>query len=152
MANGGAAEKPRTLVSDRVYGGVAVIALVLALWFIIRGGESDTTTVERSPRLTIEDPRPGATLDQPLTVIFQARTELRPDGSNAAGTRHVHARVGATELMPGSVDVRQVRGTTYQWTLPRLPAGPAVLRLYWSDAAHQPIPGTESDSLSIVVR
>ena len=89
---------------------------------------------------------------QPVTVIFQARIELRPDGSNAAGTRHVHARVGATELMPGTVDVRQVRGTMYQWTLPRLPAGPAVLRLYWSDAAHQPIPGTESDSLSIIVR
>ena len=84
--------------------------------------------------------------------MFSAGTELRPDGSNAAGTRHVHARVGATELMPGPVDVQQVSGSTYRWTLPRLPSGPATLRLYWSDASHKPIPGAESDSLSIVVR
>ena len=151
MTDHGAAEKPRTLVSDRVYGAVAVAAIVLALWFMVRGGESDTT-VERIPRLTVRDPAPGATLAQPVTVTFDARAELRPDGSNAAGTRHVHARIGATELMPGSVDVRQVSGTTYRWTLPRLPSGPATLRLYWSDAAHKPIPGAESDSVSIVVR
>jgi hypothetical protein len=151
MTDHGAAEKPRTLVSDRVYGAVAVVAIVLALWFMVRGGESDTT-VERSPRLTVQDPSPGATLSQPVTVTFDARTELRPDGSNAAGTRHVHARIGATELMPGTVDMQQVSGTTYRWTLPRLPAGPATLRLYWSDVAHKPIPGAESDSLSIVIR
>ncbi|HEU4557717.1 MAG TPA: hypothetical protein VFS20_07700 [Longimicrobium sp.] len=151
MTDHGAAEKPRTLVSDRVYGAVAAIAILLAIWFMIRGGESDTT-VERSPRLTVEDPRPGATLSQPVTVIFNARTELRPDGSNAAGTRHVHVRAGRYELMPGPADVQPVSGSTYRWTLPHLPPGPATLRLYWSDAAHKPIPGTESDSLQITVR
>lgn len=154
MTDNGAAEKPRALVSDRVYGAVAVIAIILALWFMIRGGESDTT-VERIPRLTVEAPTPGATLAQPVTVTFNARTELRPDGSSAAGTRHVHARVGTTELMPGPTDVQLVSGTTYRWTLPRLPhlpAGPAALRLFWSDAAHKPVPGTETDSLSIVIR
>ena len=152
MSNDGAAREPRTLTSDRVYGAIAEIAIVLALWFLVRGGESDTTQVERSPLLTVTDPRPGATLDQPVVVTFNARTELRPDGSNARATRHVHARIGATELMPGPTDVLPVSGTTYRWTLPRLPSGPAVLRLYWSDATHRPIPGAESDSVDVVIR
>jgi hypothetical protein len=150
--DGGAAREPRMLTSDKVYGAIAAIAIVLAIYFLVRGGASDTTSVDRAPRLTIEDPRPGATLGQPLVVTFNARTELRPDGSAAAGTRHVHARIGATELMPGSADVRAVDGTTYSWTMPRLPAGPAALRLYWSDASHRPIPGAQSDSVPIIIR
>lgn len=152
MSNDGAAQKPRTSTMDRIYGAVAAVAIVLAVFFLVRGGASDTTVADRAPRLTVEDPRPGATLDQPVVITFDARTELRPDGSAAGGTRHVHARIGATELMPGPVDVLPVSGTTYRWTLPRLPSGPASLRLYWSDATHRPIPGAQSDSVAIVVR
>jgi len=150
MVEDGTGGKTRGSAADRVYGGVAAIAIVLALWFLARGGEADTT-VERSPRLTVEDPRPGATLRQPVVLTFDARTELRPDGSSATGKRHVHARIGATELMPGPVDVRPVSGTTYRWTLPRLPAGPAALRLYWSDSTHLAIPGAESDSVAVTI-
>jgi len=146
------AAEPRLLTSDKVYGAIAVIAIVLAIFFLVRGGGSDTTAVDRAPRLTIQDPRPGAELGQPVVVTFDAGTELRPDGSAAGGTRHVHARIGATELMPGPVDVKAVSGTTYAWTLPRLPAGPAALRLYWSDASHQPIAGAQSDSVPVLVR
>jgi len=117
MTNDVAAERPRTLIADRIYGAVAVIAILLALFFLVRGGESDTTAVDRATRLTVEDPRPGATLDQPLVVTFNARTRLRPDGSDSAATRHVHLRIGATELMPGPGDVLPVSGTTYRWTL-----------------------------------
>ena len=138
-------------VTDKVYGAVGVIAIVLALWFLARGGEADTTKVDRAPRITIDDPRPGASLDQPLTVTFDARAELRPDGSDPAAGRHVHARVGAAELMPGSADVLRVSGTTYRWTLPRLPAGTTHVLLYWSDAAHRPIPGTTSDSVAVTI-
>ena len=153
MTNDVAAERPRTLIADRIYGAVAVIAILLALFFLVRGGESDTTAVDRATRLTVEDPRPGATLDQPLVVTFNARTRLRPDGSDSAATRHVHLRIGATELMPGPGDVLPVSGTTYRWTLQaRLPAGPTWLRLYWSDASHRPIPGAQSDSVAVIIR
>jgi hypothetical protein len=147
----GAGAKPRGLTADRVYGAVAAVAIVLALWFLVRGGASDTTAVGRSPRLTVEDPRPGATLAQPVVVTFDARTALRPDGSDAGAARHVHARIGATELMPGPTDVQSVSGTTYRWTLPRLPTGPAALRLYWSDATHRAIPGAQSDSVAVTI-
>jgi hypothetical protein len=152
MTDDVAADGPRTLVADRVYGAVAVVAIVLALYFLLRGGGSDTTAVDRAPPLTVEDPRSGATLDQPVVVTFDARTRLRPDGSNATATRHVHLRIGATELMPGPTDVLPVSGTIYRWTLPRVPSGPAWLRLYWSDATHLPIAGAGSDSVNVVIR
>lgn len=152
MTDDVAAERPRTLVADRVYGAIAVIAVLLALFFLFRGGETDTTVVDRPPPLTVREPLSGAELAQPVAVTFDARTPLRPDGSNPAATRHVHLRIGATELMPGPTDVQPVSGTTYRWTLPRLPSGPAWLRLYWSDAQHRPIPGAESDSVSVIIR
>jgi hypothetical protein len=140
--------------SDRVYGGIAVVAVLLALWFLVRGGPDDGGAVAatRPARITIEDPRPGAELDQPVTVIFDARTPLRADGTDTASSRHVHVDVGGTMLMPGPADVRPVGGTRYQWTLPRLPPGAAWLRAYWSDASHRPIPGATSDSVNVRIR
>ncbi|HSU17787.1 hypothetical protein [Longimicrobium sp.] len=142
----------RLSTTDRVYGAVAAIAIVLAVFFLFRGGGADATRVDRAPRITIEDPRPGADVDQPMVVTFNARTTLRPDGSDPAAGRHVHARIGATELMPGTADVQPAGGTRYRWTLPRLPAGAANVRLYWSDASHQPIPGAASDSVPVTIR
>jgi len=142
----------RLSTTDRVYGAVAAIAIVLAVFFLFRGGGADTTQVNRAPRLTIEDPRPKAEAAQPVIVTFDAHTALRPDGSDPAGGRHVHARVGASDLMPGTADVRPVDGTRYQWTLPRLPTGTTFLRLYWSDATHRPIPGATSDSVPVTIR
>jgi hypothetical protein len=55
-------------------------------------------------------------------------------------------------MMPGAADVRRVRGTTYRWTLPRLPSGAVWLRAYWSDANHRPIPGATSDSVNVTIR
>jgi hypothetical protein len=138
--------------TDKVYGAIAAIAIVLALWFLVRGGGADTTQVSRAPRITIDDPRPHAEVDQPIVVTFDARSRLRPDGSDSAFTRHVHADVGATMLMPGPTDVQRVSGTTYRWKLASVPPGTTFLRLYWADAAHRPIPGAASDSVPIVVR
>jgi hypothetical protein len=142
----------RLSTTDRVYGAVAAIAIVLAAYFLVRGGGADRTAADRAPRITIEDPRPRAGVAQPVVVTFDARAALRPDGSDPAAGRHVHARVGATELMPGTTDVRRLDGTRYQWTLPSLPAGPTYLRLYWSDAAHRAIPGAASDSVPVTIR
>lgn len=148
------ADAPRLTTSDRVYGGIAVAAVLLALWFLVRGGPADGArdAAGRAPRITIEDPRPGAELDQPVTLIFDARTALTADGTDTTSKRHVHVDVGGTMLMPGAADVRPVRGTVYRWTLPRLPSGAATLRAYWSDAGHRPIPGATSDSVEVRIR
>jgi hypothetical protein len=144
---------PRLTVSDRIYGGIAIVAIVLALWFLVRGGPGDTSAAAgRPPAITLVDPRPGAELDQPVTVTFDARTPLRADGTDTTSNRHVHVDAGGTMLMPGPADVRRVDGTTYRWTLPRLPSGPVWLRAYWSDATHRPIPGTSADSVNVRIR
>jgi len=139
---------PRLTASDRVYGAVAAVAIVLALWFLVRGGPADTS----APRITIVDPRPGARLTQPVTVTFDAKTLLRADGTDTTTSRHVHVDVAGAMLMPGPADVRPVRGTLYRWTLPSLPTGTVWLRAYWSDARHRPIPGPTADSVRVTVR
>jgi len=147
------ADAPGLTVSDRIYGGIAIVAIVLALWFLVRGGPSDgAAAAGRPPRITLIDPRPGAELDQPVTVTFSARTALRADGTDTTSNRHVHVNAGGVMLMPGPADVRRVDGTTYRWTLPRLPSGPVWLRAYWSDAAHRPIPGASGDSVNVRIR
>ncbi|MFL5382370.1 MAG: hypothetical protein ACJ8GN_07675 [Longimicrobiaceae bacterium] len=145
---------PRLTVSDRIYGGIAIVAVLLALWFLVRGGPGDTSAAApgRPPRITIGDPRPGAELDQPITVTFETRAPLRADGTDTTSNRHVHVDAGGAMLMPGSADVRRVEGTTYRWTLPRLPSGPVRLRAYWSDGAHRPIPGAPGDSVDVRIR
>jgi hypothetical protein len=138
----------RLTTSDRVYGAVAAIAIVLALWFLVRGGPADTS----APRIAIVDPRAGAELTQPVTVTFDAHTALRADGTDTTANRHVHVDAAGTMLMPGTADVQPVRGTTYRWTLPRLPSGSVWLRAYWSDATHRPIPGLTGDSVRVTIR
>ena len=153
MEDRDAAPPSRLTVSDKVYGAIAIVAIVLALVFLVRGGEGDTgVAAARAPRITIEDPRPGATLDQPLIVTFDARTAVGPDGADAAAPRHVHADVNGQMVMPAGGSVRSIGGTRYAWTLPRLPAGRATLRLYWSDAQHAPIAGASSDPVAITLR
>jgi hypothetical protein len=140
--------------SDRIYGAIALAALLLALWFLVRGGPADgaADAPSRPPRITIQDPRPGAELDQPVTVTFDARTPLRADGTDTTTSRHVHVDVGGAMLMPGPADVQPVRGTTYRWTLPRLPPGTAWVRAYWADDVHRPIPGATADSVNVRIR
>jgi hypothetical protein len=148
------AAAPGLTTSDRIYGGIALAAVLLALWFLVRGGPADGAagSASRPPRITISDPRPGVELDQPVTVTFDARTPLRADGTDTTSNRHVHVDVGGAMLMPGPADVRPVGGTTYRWTLPRLPAGAAAVVLYWSDSTHLPIPGAASDSVPVTIR
>src|SRR5215207_6724879 len=104
------ASAPRLTTSDRIYGGIALAAVLLALWFLVRGGPGDGAPdgTTRPTRITIEDPRPGGVLDQPVTVTVNARTPLRADGTDTTSNRHLHVDVGGTMLMPGPGDVRPV--------------------------------------------
>jgi hypothetical protein len=142
--------------TDRVFAVVGGAMLLLAAVFLVRSflpGGSDTGTPPAAPvpALAILSPAPGAEVEQPLEVVFDAGTELTlgPAGWEADG-RHVHLFAGGTEVMAGATDVARLRGTRYRWTLPRLPAGETSLRLTWSGADHRSMP--EGASAEVPVR
>jgi len=140
----------RLSTADRVYGTIGAAAVLLALFFLVRGGARDGDGAAAAPTLAILAPATGTEHPQPLAVRFDAGTEVTGSGLDPAAGRHVHARVDASELMPGPADVQPLGGTRYRWTLPRLPAGTHTVTLYWADAAHRPL--AEGASAPVVVR
>ena len=139
---------------DRVYGIVGAALAVLALFFLLRGGEADTGAAAPAvPRLSVVEPRDGAEAPLPLGVVFDAGVPLTagPMGWNAAG-RHVHLRVGGTELMAANRDIRPLGGTRYRWTVPSLPRGEQTLQLAWSDEQHRPLADGASRTVRVRVR
>jgi hypothetical protein len=153
LANDGDAGR-ETLTADRVYGAIAAVAILLALFFLVRGGPADGEAPRPGavPQLVLMEPAADGGVAQPITLRFDARTALAPDGSDTAARRHLHARIGRSEVMPGPTDVRRLDGTRHEWTLPRLPAGTHTLRLYWSDDLHRPLAEGASDSVVVQVR
>ncbi|MBD0319792.1 MAG: hypothetical protein ICV87_05630, partial [Gemmatimonadetes bacterium] len=139
MTETNTASRPAT---DRVYGIIAAALVLLALFFLFRGGPSDTGVAPAAgvPPLSIVEPREGAEVSLPAGVVFDAgtRLEVGPMGWNAGG-RHVHLLVGGTELMAGAAEVQPLGGNRYRWTVPSLPQGAQTLRLTWSDEAHRPL-------------
>lgn len=152
-----AAEQGERLASDRVFGVVGGVLLLLGLVFLVRSfGEGGSDTGARPaaaavPTLSILSPAPGAELAQPAAVELDAGTALvaGPTGWTAEG-RHLHLFAGGTELMATTAEMRHLGGTRYRWALPRLPAGETTLRLAWSDERHRTLP--EGASAPVPVR
>lgn len=132
------------LVADRVFGAIGAVLLLLGLVFLVRSflpGGSDTGAGPARgavPTLAILSPAPGAQVEQPLVVEFDAGTELvlGPTGWTADG-RHLHLFAGGTEVMATATELQPAGGTRYRWALPRLPAAETTLRLAWSDERHR---------------
>ena len=139
-------------VTDRVFGAIGIVAVLLALFFLVRGGPEDGAAPAAAavPRLRLLEPAAGSEVTQPLAVTFDAGTRVAPDGS--AGDRHVHVRVGAYELMAGTGQIQRVEGTRYRWTLPPLAPGTHAVRLYWSGADHRPLAEGASDPVVVRLR
>ena len=144
------------LVSDRVFGAIGGVLLLLGLVFLVRSfGEGGADTGARAaaaiPALRILSPAAGAELAQPLAVELDAGTALvaGPTGWTADG-RHLHLFAGRTEVMATATELQPAGGTRYRWALPRLPAGQTTLRLAWSDERHRTLP--EGASATIPVR
>ena len=155
MAQAGQGER---LVADRVFGIVGGALVLLGLVFLVRSfmeGGSDTGSgpAVAVPRIAIVSPAPGAALDQPAAVEFDAGAPLAlgPTGWTADG-RHLHLFVGGTELMAASTEITAVRGTRYRWALPRLPAGPTTLRMTWSGQNHQSLQQGASETVPVTLR
>lgn len=144
------------LKSDRIFGAVGVVLVVLGLIFWVRSfgeGGSDTgagPAAAAIPALSITSPAAGAALAQPAAVEFDAGAALTlgPTGWTAGG-RHLHLFAGQTELMAAAAEIEHLGGTRYRWTLPRFPAGEMTLRLAWSDERHRTIPDGASQPVPI---
>lgn len=147
------------LVSDRVFGVVGGIFLLLGLVFLVRSflpGGSDTgagPAAKEVPALRILSPAPGAEVPQPLAVEFDAGAPLvlGPTGWTADG-RHLHLFAGGTELMATATELQPLGGTRYRWSLQRLPGDTTTLRLAWSDERHRTIPQGASAPVPVRLR
>jgi hypothetical protein len=147
------------LASDRVFGVIGGLLLLLGLVYLVRSflpGGSDTgagPAVAAVPALSIVSPSAGAELAQPAAVELDAGTALvaGPTGWTAEG-RHLHLFAGGTELMATAAEMQHLGGTRYRWTLPRLPAGETTLRLAWSDERHRTIPEGASPTVPVRLR
>lgn len=158
-AEQGASESERP-GSDRVYGVIGGVLLLLGLVYLVRSflpGGSDTgagpAAAAAVPTLSILSPAAGAEVAQPAAVALDAGTPLvlGPTGWTAEG-RHLHLFAGGTELMATSTEMTHLGGTRYRWALPRLPAGETVLRLAWSDERHRTIPEGASPPVTVRLR
>jgi hypothetical protein len=145
------------LVSDRVFGWIGGLLVLLGLVFLVRSllpGGSDTgagPVRTPIPTLAILSPAPGATVVQPLVVELDAGAALAlgPTGWTADG-RHLHLFAGGTEVMATATELRPAGGTRYRWTLQPLAGDTTTLRLAWSDERHRTIP--EGASAPVPVR
>lgn len=146
--------RPEALWSDRVYGAIGIVAVVLAVVFLFVGGPKDGEQAASPgiPTLRLLEPAAGAAVGQPLTLVFDAGIPLTADGGNRDGSLHVHVRVGATELMSGPGSLQPLGGTRYRWALPALPPGPHTVRLYWSDDRHRVIEDGVSAPVDVTLR
>jgi hypothetical protein len=148
---------PARSSSDRVFGIVSAVALVLAAVFgirMLRGEPGDTGGVRSGPvpGLTIVQPTTGSTVASPVTVVLATRAPLAPGpmGWQAEG-RHLHLVSGESELMAGTSDLVPAGPGRWKWTVP-LPAGERSLRLYWSGTDHVRMESGASAQVVVRVR
>ncbi|HEX6369566.1 MAG TPA: hypothetical protein VF006_11670 [Longimicrobium sp.] len=159
MAAEQGAERGERLASDRVFGVIGGVLLLLGLVFLVRSflpGGSDTGAGPAGggiPTLRILSPAPGAEVEQPMVVELDAGAALAlgPSGWTADG-RHLHLFAGGTEVMATATELQPAGGTRYRWRLHRLPAGETTLRLAWSDERHRTLPQGASAQVPVRLR
>lgn len=149
---------PALTLRDRIFGGVGMAAVVLALLFAILGGEGDDGDGAMAgappPAIAFLDPPDGAEVGGRITLRFDTGTPLveGANGWSALGRYHLHAMIGATEVMATPGEIRPLGETRYRWTLPQLPAGEHRIILRWSDSDHRTLSAGGSRPLRVVVR
>ncbi|HEX2190138.1 MAG TPA: hypothetical protein VHG51_14620 [Longimicrobiaceae bacterium] len=147
------APAPR-LKSDLVFGAVAAVALVLAVFFFVAGETDGGADEAAPPPITVVAPRSGAAVTGPFAIEFETPASMvrGPAGWTADGRYHLHAMVGGTELMAGADDVESLGGRRYRWSIPGLPPGEHRLRLQWSGPDHRTLREGGSAPFTLHVR
>jgi hypothetical protein len=142
------------LRSDLLFGGVALLAVVLAVFFFVAGEADAGPDTEPPPPITVLAPRSGTIVSGSFSIVFEtpARMERDATGWLADGRYHLHAMVGGTELMAAPADVQPVEGGRYRWTLPGLPPGEHRVRLQWAGPDHRTLQQGGSAPFTLLVR
>lgn len=126
--------------------------IAAAIGLLLFGGARSDGAVADLPALRLVSPVDGDVVQAPLTLTFLSEVPLAP-GPSGWGTSgyHLHAMIDGVELMPGPSDV--IRGTDgqYRWTIPMAVTGEKSIRLFWSDANHLPVVGTDQAPISVRV-
>jgi hypothetical protein len=142
-------------VPDRLLGILGAVMVLAAVIVLIRGGASDTSApATPPPPIQISAPAQGAVLDGPFAIVFRVpgvALEQRAGEWGLAGM-HLHILVDGGSFMPAPADITPLQDGSYRWTFQALDPGEHQIRLFWSDAMHQPLRGGGSDAVTVEAR
>jgi hypothetical protein len=146
-------ERGRGSVADLVLGVVGGAMVVLALLSAVFGRESTAAPAEGPPQLTIVAPADQGVVTGRLEILFRPAVPINP-GPGGWGTDrfHLHLDMNGRELMPGMDQIQRLPSGDYRWAVGAVPSGLHTLRLFWSDPAHRPVQGGDSESVTIQIR
>ena len=136
-------DRPRTgIILGFLFGGGLLIGLsMFASWR--KGIEPQTV-----PATTIVTR--DTTVANPVRLVFTSSVPLElMDMGWMAGGRHLHVILDSTDIMAGAADMMHVAADTFAWTLPPVPPGTHLVRLFWSDARHLPVGDTTTAPLTV---
>lgn len=140
---------------DLILGVIGAAMVVVALVLLVLGGESDAGSPRPvvAPSLTVAAPAPGSEVEGPVEVVFRAGEELGPKPMGwGTDQLHLHLEVDGQQFMPATGDIRRLPDGSYAWRFAALEPGPHTLRLFWSDAGHQPLAEGASAPLRVQAR
>jgi hypothetical protein len=132
-----------------IVGFLIAGALVLGIGFYVGGRER--TMGDGVPELTIDWPRSGDTVSNPVAIRFRTEAPLAlTERGWTAHDMHLHILAGTLEIMPGATDITR-EGTVFVWRLSSLPPGDHTIVLTWAGRNHGNLRGvTDTLHLHIV--
>ena len=146
---------PTRPFADRLMGGAAALMIAIAAYLLLFGGGGEDGAVQagtQPPTLAILTPAGEEVVGGAIRLEFTSSEPLsRGPGGWGTGEHHLHASLGRQEIMPGPESIERLEGSRYRWTMPA-PTASTELRLFWSDAEHQPIPESGSAPRPIRIR
>lgn len=93
---------------------------------------------EALPRLMIVSPARGATIGNPVTVVFETPADLSKITMGESMARHVHIDLDKSVTMPAMTQLVKVGANRYRYDLGRVAPGSHTIRVYWADEKHKP--------------
>jgi hypothetical protein len=143
----------RGSIADLVLGGIGGAMVILALLSAVFGRESTAAPADAPPSVVILSPADEGVVTGRLEIQFRPAAAINPSPAGWGTDRfHLHLDLNGRELMPGLDQVQRLPSGDYRWAVGAVPPGVHTLRLFWSDAAHRPVQGGGSESVTIEIR
>jgi hypothetical protein len=127
----------------------AVRWMILVVTVALIGGLAGTSLAyvtpgaTKLPALKIISPANGATIANPVRVVFETRADLSKmtmaDGHGGKVGVHLHIEIGQRSHKPRMKDITRVGEHRYRYSLGNVRPGRYVIRVFWADEHHKPI-------------